>query len=92
MLDRTGLARETVVLFTADHGEMLGERGLWYKMSFFDGSARIPLMAAGPGIRPGIYRREVTVNDVAPTLAEILGVETPSGAAGRVLDEVLAFR
>jgi len=46
----------------------------------------------GPGIRPGVYRRDITVNDVAPTLADILGIETPSGAAGRVLEEVLAVR
>ncbi len=52
----------------------------------------VPLIFMGPGIRPGVHRHEVTVNDVAPTLAEILGVETPSGAAGRVLDEVLALR
>ena len=60
--------------------------------SVFGYDTHVPVIFMGPGIRPGIYRREVTVNDVAPTLAEILGVETPSGAAGRVLDEVLAFR
>jgi choline-sulfatase len=35
-------------MFVSDHGEMLGERGLWYKMSFFEGSARIPMMMYAP--------------------------------------------
>jgi predicted AlkP superfamily pyrophosphatase or phosphodiesterase len=58
--------------------------------SVFGYDTHVPVIFMGPGIRPGTYRRDITVNDVAPTLAEILGVETPSGAAGRVLDEVLA--
>ena len=40
---------ETIVVFTADHGEMLGERGLWYKMAFFEGAARVPLLVRAPG-------------------------------------------
>jgi choline-sulfatase len=79
VLDRTGLAMDTIVLFTADHGEMLGERGLWYKMSFFDGSARVPLMAAGPGIRPGRIETPVSHLDLAPTIAALAGIE-PAGA------------
>ncbi len=75
VLDRTGLAGDTIVLFTSDHGEMLGERGLWYKMSFFDGSARVPLMAAGPGIRPGRIEAPVSHLDLAPTIAALAGVE-----------------
>ena len=60
--------------------------------SVFGYDMHVPVIFMGPGIRPGTYRRDITVNDVAPTLAEILGVESPSGAAGRVLDEVLAIR
>src|SRR5262249_55911849 len=74
-LEATGLADDTVVLFTTDHGEMLGERGLWYKMSFFDGSARVPLLVAGPGIARGRQAAPVSQLDLAPTLAELAGVD-----------------
>ena len=49
----------------------------------------VPLIFYGPGIRTGVHYEAVTINDVAPTLAAILGVETPSGAAGRILAEIL---
>ena len=45
----SGLAEDTIVILTSDHGEMLGERGLWYKMSFFEGASRVPLVVASPG-------------------------------------------
>jgi hypothetical protein len=50
----------------------------------------IPLVLMGPGIRTGTYDQTVVLNDLAPTLATILGVETPSGASGRALHEILA--
>jgi predicted AlkP superfamily pyrophosphatase or phosphodiesterase len=49
----------------------------------------VPLIFYGPGIRPGLHHESVTINDVAPTLAAMLGVETPSGASGRILAEIL---
>jgi predicted AlkP superfamily pyrophosphatase or phosphodiesterase len=49
----------------------------------------VPLIFFGIGIRPGMHYESVTINDVAPTLAAILGVETPSGAAGKILAEIL---
>ena len=56
-LDATGLD-DTVVMFLGDHGEMLGERGLWYKMSFFEGASRVPLVISAPGrFEPGRVRR-----------------------------------
>jgi len=53
---------------------MLGERGLWYKMSFFDGSARIPLMISGPGLGEGRIDTPVSALDLVPTLADLAGI------------------
>ncbi|TIU07475.1 MAG: choline-sulfatase, partial [Mesorhizobium sp.] len=50
VLQRTRMLDDTIILFCSDHGDMLGERGLWFKMCFFEGSARVPLMIAGKGI------------------------------------------
>jgi choline-sulfatase len=70
-----GLDGETVVAFTADHGEMLGERGLWYKMSFFEPSARVPLLVSAPGrIAAGRTAEPVSQLDLAPTLLELAAV------------------
>ena len=64
----TGLADDTVVVFTSDHGDLLGERGLWYKMSFFEPSARVPLIVRAPGLAPRRVDAPVSLLDLAPTL------------------------
>ena len=67
-----GVADDTVVVLLADHGDMLGERGLWYKMNFFEDSARIPLIvhsptrfAPQPGGGSGLARRRASDTDGA---------------------------
>jgi len=59
-------------------------------MSTYSYDNHVPVIFMGPGIRAGRYHKPVFVNDIAPTLAVMLDVETPSGATGRVLDEILA--
>jgi choline-sulfatase len=49
--------QEAIIVFLSDHGEMLGENGLWFKMNFFEGSARVPLMIAAPGNARGSSKR-----------------------------------
>lgn len=66
--------QEAIVLFVSDHGDMLGERGLWFKMSFYEGSARVPLMLAAPGVAPGRVETPVSTIDVCPTLCDLAGV------------------
>lgn len=58
----------TIIVVTSDHGDMLGERGLWYKMNFFEHSARVPLVISGPGIRNGTIAEPVSLVDLYPTL------------------------
>jgi choline-sulfatase len=89
-LDACGMSDDTVIVFTADHGDMLGERGLWYKMSFFEGACRIPLIIAGPGVAPGEAPEHVSLLDLFPTLLDLAGVEPPAEADGRSLVPLLA--
>ncbi len=72
-LEETGELDSTIVIVTADHGDMLGERGLWYKMNFFEHSARIPLVMAGPGIAVGAAQNAVSLVDLLPTFIDIGG-------------------
>jgi choline-sulfatase len=88
-LEACGMADQTVVIFTADHGDMLGERGLWYKMCFFEGACRIPLIVAGPDIAAGLVPDHVSLLDVLPTLLDLAGVERPAAVDGRSLVPLL---
>jgi choline-sulfatase len=92
-LTTCGFDDETVVVFTADHGDMLGERGLWYKMNFFEPACRIPLLVAGPGVRPGSSADHVSLLDLLPTFLELAGeAPAPAGLAGTSLVPLLDGR
>lgn len=72
VLDRTGAAKDTWVFVIADHGEMLGERGSWFKFQPFEWSVRVPMIASGPGVKAG-YREEKAVSllDLLPTFNDL---------------------
>lgn len=73
-LEEGGFAEDTVVLLLADHGDMLGERGLWYKMNFFEPACRIPLIVHSP--QRFAARRvagAASLVDILPTLCELAG-------------------
>ncbi|MET3662661.1 choline-sulfatase [Aquamicrobium ahrensii] len=75
VLERTRMLDDTVILFCSDHGDMLGERGLWFKMSFLEGSARVPLMIAGHGVAPARIDTPVSNLDICPTLCDLAGID-----------------
>jgi len=72
VLERT--RQEAAILFVSDHGDMLGEHGLWFKMSMFEGSSRVPLMVSAPGLMPGKIDTPVSTIDVCPTLTDLAGI------------------
>ncbi|MFC1478959.1 sulfatase-like hydrolase/transferase [Planctomycetota bacterium] len=85
-LNRSGL-RNTFYLLTADHGEMLGDHYLWRKTYAFDGSARIPFVAAPPPGWDTKNNREIDslvgLEDVMPTLLDVAGVPIPEHVEGK---------
>jgi choline-sulfatase len=91
VLRETGRLDDTVVIVTSDHGEMLGERGAWYKMSFYEGSARVPLLVSSPGrvmrggFRPGRVGAAVSTMDLLPTLVDLAGGEDANRDDGATL-------
>ena len=66
--------QEAIIVFVSDHGDMLGERGLWFKMSFFEGSSRVPMMICAPQMEAGLQTTPVSNIDVCPTLCDLAGV------------------
>ena len=69
-LKEANLYDNTIIVVTADHGDMLGERGLWYKMNFFEHSARVPMIISGPGIQTGCSAEPVSLLDLFPTFID----------------------
>ncbi len=74
-LDESEQLDNTVIVVTSDHGDMLGERGLWYKMNFFEHSARVPMVFAGPGISQGTTKEPVSLVDLFPTFLDLAGAD-----------------
>ncbi len=81
-LDELGMADNTVIVHTSDHGESLGEHGLWRKMNFYEHSARVPLQIAWPGVIEGGQRfaGAVSLVDATATILEMAGVDEDSAS------------
>ncbi|MGH2587796.1 MAG: sulfatase family protein [Dehalococcoidia bacterium] len=90
-LERRGMLDNTWIVYTADHGEMLGEHGLLHKRVFYEPSVRVPLVIRPPAGQAGaVERRVVRHIDVPATLRVAAGAEVVPGGVGRVLSGDLA--
>jgi choline-sulfatase len=88
-LEETGLAENTVVAYTSDHGEMLGKFGMWWKCSLYEDSVRVPLVIAGPGFSSGTRTRTpVDLLDLQATLFRANGAERPEDWSGVPLQDI----
>jgi choline-sulfatase len=81
-LEECGLAENTLIVFSGDHGDMLGERGLWYKMHWFEMAARVPLLVHAPKhFAAHRVSQSVSTLDLLPTLVELAGGQVDAGLA-----------
>ena len=78
-LERFGMERDTIVIFTSDHGDMVGERGMWFKRIHYEWSIRVPFIVSAPGRYPAGRRveRNVSLVDLYPSILEMAGLEFP---------------
>jgi arylsulfatase A-like enzyme len=89
-LDRTGQTKNTVVVFSSDHGLAIGSHGLMGKQSLYEHSMKSPLLMAGPGIPEGRKCDALCyLLDIFPTLGELAGVAAPEGSEGLSLKPVM---
>jgi arylsulfatase A-like enzyme len=89
-LDRTGLAKNTIVFYCADNGWYLGDLGLYDKRFMYEPGLHVPLLARGPGIKAGIVPAQFVANiDWAPTFLDLAGVPIPASMQGRSLVPLL---
>ncbi|MEM1399700.1 MAG: sulfatase-like hydrolase/transferase [Pseudomonadota bacterium] len=92
-LDEAGLSQTTDVIYTSDHGDNLGARGLWQKNTLYEESARIPLIMAGEGLVQGAGRdvkTGVSLVDIAATGMAVAGCDVPDDLPGRDLGAIAA--
>jgi arylsulfatase A-like enzyme len=89
-LARLGLAEDTLIIYTSDHGSHFRTRNAEYKRSCHEGCIRVPMVAFGPGFSGGILIQElVSLIDLPPTLLQAAGMQPPDYMRGRPLQELV---
>lgn len=90
-LEQSGLAENTLVAYTSDHGEMLGKFNMWWKCSLYEDSARVPLVVAGPGFAQGTrVATPVSTLDLQAAMFRATGAERPAEWRGTPLQDIPA--
>jgi len=91
-LERAGLLDNTIIIYTADHGEMAGKHGLWGKTIYYKESMRVPLLITGPGIASGhhVANHIISLMDLFPTTCALAGLSIPEGLDGIDMSKVLS--
>ena len=85
-LKETGLDKNTIIVFTSDHGYHLGEHGHWQKQTLFENATRVPLIFSGPNIKNNTPIKDpVELIDIYPTIMDMLTMQTPDFVSGRSL-------
>lgn len=88
-LEAAGLAQDTVLCYTSDHGEMLGTFGMWGKTSLYEPSVRVPMLAVGPGFEAGRrVRTPVSTLDLQAALFRAVGARRPGHWSGEPLQDI----
>ena len=88
-LDDAGLTDSTRIIYTSDHGDNIGERGMWGKSNMYEEAAGVPLIMAGPGIPEyRVCRTPVNLTDVYPTILKSAGLDVPADRPGNSLVDI----
>ena len=90
-LEATGLDKNTVIVFTSDHGYHLVEHGHWQKQTLFENATRIPLIISAPNLenKDAISMSPVELIDLYPTLMDLTNIKTPKHVVGKSLDPII---
>ncbi|MFH1760243.1 MAG: sulfatase-like hydrolase/transferase [bacterium] len=90
-LDKTGLSKNTLVIYTTDHGDMAGEKGLWFKNSYYEGSAGVPLLMRMPDSVKSNAKSDIICNlmDLGPTFCDLAGASPIIRSDGRSMLNIM---
>jgi choline-sulfatase len=87
-ITENGFLDNTTIIYTSDHGDNVGARGLWGKSNFYEESCSIPLILSGPGIKKGICKTHVTLMDISETIVDHFSCESPNNGPGESIYKI----
>lgn len=90
-VDALGLSDDTLIVYASDHGDHVGERGLWWKHTFFDESVKVPMILSHPSLTPGKRDEVVSLIDLSATMIDAMGANPLPDADGRSFWPLLRY-